>query len=333
MTCTDGGGTAREGLVVDGRLRLEERLGAGAMGEVWRATHFGLASTVAVKLLSPKYSSRGCREVHVAPFLREASLARRVDCAHVVRVMECAVSPGLGPYIVMEMLDGLDLYEHLARCGTLDVVETAVIAAQLCVGLEALHAADVFHLDVKPENVLMATKLWRPCATLIDFSIARDGTSPVDETICGTPAYLSPERIQGTGGADPRADLWALAVLAYECLVGKVPFDDRTLGTVCVALEHATFSLPSAFRADVPPGLDAWFGRALARDPQDRFATAAEMREAIIEACSPVPLARSWCVRAARAARISGVRLSPSRAGAARREVSLVSSAKERAWS
>jgi serine/threonine-protein kinase len=223
---------------------------------------------------------------------------------HVVRVMECAVSPDLGPYIVMEMLDGLDLFEHLARWGGLEIAETAVLVAQLCVGLEALHAANVFHLDVKPENVVMTTRRCRPCAILVDFSIARDGASPIDEAICGTPAYLSPERIQGTGGPDSRADLWALAVVAYQCLTGRVPFDDRTLGTVCVALERATFVLPSAFRQDVSPGLDAWFRRAFARTPRDRFESAPEMREALIDACSPLPLLASSCVRAARTSEV-----------------------------
>jgi serine/threonine-protein kinase len=300
MTGTSGGTQARVGCVVDGRVRLDERLGAGAMGEVWRATHLELQSVVAIKLLSPRYSSRDSRESRASSFLLEASLAKRVDCVHVVRVMECAVSPDLGPYIVMEMLDGLDLFEHLARWGGLEIAETAVLVAQLCVGLEALHAANVFHLDVKPENVVMTTRWCRPCATLVDFSIARDGASPIDEAICGTPAYLSPERIHGTGGPDSRADLWALAVVAYQCLTGRVPFDDRTLGTVCVALERATFVLPSAFRQDVSPGLDAWFRRAFARTPCDRFESATEMREALIDACSPLPLLASSCVRAAR---------------------------------
>jgi serine/threonine-protein kinase len=304
MAGTSGGTQARVGCVVDGRVRLDERLGAGAMGEVWRATHLDLQSVVAVKLLSPRYSSRDSRESRAASFLREATLAQRVDCAHIVRVMECAVSPDLGPYIVMEMLDGLDLFEHLARWGGLEIAETAVIVAQLCVGLEALHTANVFHMDVKPENVVMTTWRCRPCATLVDFSIARDGTSPIDEAICGTPAYLSPERIQGTGGADSRADLWSLAVVAYECLVARVPFDDRTLGTVSVALERATFVLPSAFRRDVPTGLDAWFRRAFARAPGDRFESATQMREVLIDACSPLPLVDSSCVRSARTSEV-----------------------------
>jgi len=303
MNDTNVGLLPREGLVIDGRWLLEERLGEGAMGEVWRAKHLELQSHVAVKLLAPKLLRSATREKHVAAFLREASLASRVDCVHTVRVMESGSSPELGPYLVMEMLDGLDLFEHLARSGTLEIAETASIVAQLCLALQALHVADVFHRDVKPENVVMTTLGGRPCAKLIDFSIARDGSAAceeVEEGIFGTPAYLSPERLEGSTRGRAPADLWALAVVAYQCLVGKVPFDDRTLATVCVATHRATFAPPSTFVARVSPGLDGWFRRAFARAPSDRFATALEMREAIVDACSPFPLeSASSGVRAA----------------------------------
>jgi serine/threonine-protein kinase len=250
MIGTNVGSFVGRGFVIDGRLRLEERLGEGAVGEVWRAMDLELGSHVAVKRLAPRLQRCESRENHVASFFREAALARRVDCPHSVRVMECASSPDLGPYIVMEMLDGLDLFEHLARSGTLEIAETAAIVAQLCLALDALHAADVFHRDVKPENVVMTTRLGRPCATLIDFSIAREGSSAseeLEEGIFGTPAYLSPERLSGSSPGRAQADLWALAVLAYQCLVGKVPFDDKSVATICVAVNRGTFT---------PPGFD-----------------------------------------------------------------------------
>lgn len=327
MNGTNVGSLAGKGFVIDGRLRLEERLGEGATGEVWRATHVEHQSHVAVKLLAPRLLGSESRGKHLASFLREAALAQRVDCPHAVRVIECDSSPDLGPYIVMEMLDGLDLFEHLARSGTLEIAETATIVAQLCLALEALHEADVFHRDVKPENVVMTTRRGRPCAKLIDFSIARDGSSRSEELedgIFGTPAYLSPERLDGSSPGRAQADLWALAVLAYQCLVGKVPFDDKSLATVCVAVNRATFAPPSAFVAHVSPGLDAWFRRAFARTQSDRFVSATEMREALIVAWSPFPLESSSSMgeTASRSAgRTSGVRSRVGPSWASRRDV------------
>jgi serine/threonine protein kinase len=327
MKNTSSASLPRKGLVIDGRLLLEERLGEGSMGEVWRAKHLERQSHVAVKILTPSLLGSPAREKHVASFVREASLARRVDCVHTVRVMGWDFAPDVGPYIVMEMLDGLDLFEHLARAGTLEVAETAAIVAQLCLALEALHAADVFHRDVKPENVVMTTRGTRPCAKLIDFSIARDGSSPTDEVeegIFGTLAYLSPERLQGASPGRAAADLWALAVVAYQCLVGKVPFDDKSLATVCVAVNRGTFRPPSAFVAHVSSGLDAWFRRAFARAPSDRFASATEMREALLDMWSPFPLESSSSIGATAAksaGRTSGVRSRVAPIGAERREV------------
>jgi len=207
-------------------------------------------------------------------------------------VIDCAFSPEVGPYIVMEMLVGPDLFGHIARRGTLEIAETALIVVQLCEALEALHAADVFHRDVKPENVVLTRYCGRTCAKLVDFGIARDARAPdeVEEGIFGTPAYLSPERIHGSSPGREAADLWALAVVAYQCLVGRVPFDDRTLGTVSMAIHRVSFRPPSAFLADSTPGLDAWFRRAFAPERSDRFQTAMETREGLVDAWSPFPL-------------------------------------------
>jgi serine/threonine-protein kinase len=289
---TDGQAEHRGGQLIGGRVRLEERLGQGGIGDVWRASHLERTADVAVKLLAPRFRSALAESSHVASFLREATLTRRVDSPHVVRVIDCAYSPEVGPYIVMEMLAGPDLFEHIAGTGTLEMAEAAAIVAQLCEALEALHAADVFHRDVKPENVVLTRYRGRTCAKLIDFGIARDARAPaeVEEGIFGTPAYLSPERIHGVSAGGEAADLWALAVVAYQCLVGRVPFDDRTLGTVTMAIHRVSFRPPSFFLADSTPDLDAWFGRAFAPDPSDRFQTAMEMREGLVDAWSPFPL-------------------------------------------
>jgi serine/threonine-protein kinase len=302
-----GDGELREGDVIHGRFRLDRRRGRGAVGEVWRATNLDSATPVALKLPNARWrSDKG----YVARFMREAALARRVDSIHVVRVLECALSLDVGPYIVMELIEGVDLFDHIARWGPLPMADMAAIVAQLCVALQALHQARVFHRDVKAENIVLTTRGVRCCATLIDFGIARDardaGETSSDE-LAGTPAYMSPERLAGTLGADAHADLWSVAVVAYQCLTAGMPFDDRTVATVCVAVNRGTFVAPGDLRDDVPPALDEWFRRAFARLPSERFTSASEMRESLIEACSPLPLGLS--VPAASPRMASGVHL------------------------
>jgi serine/threonine protein kinase len=291
MTGATGRTELREGLVIDDHVRLDERIGEGAVGDVWRATHLELESPVAVKVATPRATRGG--ESCVARFLNETTLARRVDCEHVIRVLECRLSLDVGPYIVMDLVEGLDLFEHVARTGPLAVVEVATVVAQLCVALDALHAANVLHRDVKPENIVLATRGGRMRATLVDFGVAVDARAGVDAaeaSIAGTPAYMSPERLGGTVIADARDDLWSLAVVAYQCLVGRMPFDDTRLETLVAEVDRATFFPPSTLRADVPPALDVWFDRSFARAPAGRFPSAALMREALIDACSPLPL-------------------------------------------
>jgi serine/threonine protein kinase len=306
----------REGRVIDGRLRLQERLGEGAAGNIWRATQLDLGLPVAIKFLAPRLRGRG-KEIHVAQLLNEAELAKRVDCKHLVRVMAYALSLDMGPYIVMELLEGLDLFEHVARSGPLTSHQTASIVAQLCVALEALHGADVIHRDVKPENIVLANQGGHLCAKLIDFGVARDCRAAENDVgvpsgASGTPAYMSPERLAGSPGVEPQADLWSLAVVAYQCLVGRMPFDDKTIGATCLAVHRATIVPPSACRTDVSPRLDGWFRRSFAREPSERFTSALEMREAFIAACSPLPLESPSSYRAgwfsARAPRTSGTR-------------------------
>jgi serine/threonine protein kinase len=282
----------RPGRVIGGRLRLDERLGEGAIGDVWRATHLESDSPVAVKLLSSRLQQSRI-ERHVARFLGEATLTGHVDCPHVVKVIECGLCIEAGPYIVMELVEGADLFAHLDRFGQMPVHEMATVVAHVCVALEALHDSHVFHRDVKPENIVLATRQDVPCAVLVDFGIALDGRAAAVELeagLVGTPAYMSPERLGGAPLSHAQADLWSLAVVAYQCLVGRLPFDDTTLGTLSVSLTKGEFLRPASVRADVPEGLDGWFARALAYDPSSRFTGARDMRESLIDACAPFDL-------------------------------------------
>jgi len=156
-----------------------------------------------------------------------------------------------------------------------------------------VHAAGVFHRDVKPENIVLASRDGRACATLIDFGIARDGAGgdpAAGAGMSGTPGYMSPERVAGSAPVDAQVDLWSLAVVAYQCLVGRLPFDDSTPDAFLAAVDGQAFAPPSTLRSDVGGTLDGWFQRSFARAPAERFASAGQMREAFIDACSPVLL-------------------------------------------
>jgi eukaryotic-like serine/threonine-protein kinase len=279
----------RAGLVLGSRFRLDKRIGEGGFGDVWRATDLTLDTAVAVKTLSPRlHLSDG--QAHVARLLNEATLARRVDCPHVVSVLECARSLELGPYLVMGLARGVDLFQYLTRFGPMAPTTTASVIAQLCVALEALHDVSVVHMDVKPGNIVLCSLPGQLHATLIDFGVACDSADVGRTGLAGTPAYMSPERLLDLPRESVHADLWSLAVVAYQCLTGRVPFDDSALGTLCLAIDEGSFVRPRAIRGELSRKLDAWCVKALARRPADRFASALEMREALIEASGPFEL-------------------------------------------
>ena len=250
-----------------GRYRLDQRKATGGYGEVWRAVDTLLQRTVAVKLLRAEISGDSDTQ---ARFRGEARHAGSVTHQNIAQIYDyCEPGPGQPAFLVMEYVDGPSLAEMLAA-GPLEPGSVRDVVAQCAAGLRAAHQAGLVHRDIKPGNVLM-TEGGR--VKLTDFGISHvAGSVPVTATgaLIGTPAYLAPERANGTRGSSS-SDLYSLGVLAYQCLTGEVPFRGDPLQ---VALAHCTDPLPP-LPEDVPAGVATLVGALTAKDPADRPESAA----------------------------------------------------------
>jgi eukaryotic-like serine/threonine-protein kinase len=275
------------GRIIEGRIRLERVLGKGGMGNIWVAEHLALKTRVAVKFMAPEIAE--IKEAR-ARFEQEASAAAQIKSPHVVHISDHGITADGFPYIVMELLEGEDLWDRLVDAGPLDLRTTVAIVAQVCKALDRAHARGIVHRDIKPSNIfLLETPDREPFAKLLDFGIAKrisddvPSETPVDIT-AGTPQYMSPEQIVSAKQVDSRTDLWSLGVVAYEMLTGRVPFEGDSLGAVAISVNAGSFAPPSHHRPDLPPAVDAWFERALARSLEARFASAKQMSEALLAA-------------------------------------------------
>jgi len=260
-----------------GRYRLGGPLGSGGMAEVHEAVDERLRRPVAVKVLRPALAAEpGMRK----RFEAEARSAARLSHHAVVAVYDSGEDAGR-PYLVMERLPGASLADRMAA-GPVDVSWIGAMAGDVLGALDAAHRAGIVHRDVKPANILI-TEDGR--AKLSDFGIAKAvQEAPVDLTgadhLVGTPAYLAPERIDGLA-ASPGADLYALGVVLYEALGGVRAFPGTTPISVAYAVRHADLAPLGSLRPGLDPALVSVVERAMARDPRERFASAAEMAAAL----------------------------------------------------
>jgi len=248
-----------EGTLIADRYRLERKLGAGGMGSVWRAHDQSLDSVCAIKLVDPEKVAD--EEVRVR-FQREAKAAARIRCANVVDVFDHGIWNGV-PFIVMEYLEGEDLGTRLDRCGTLSPPEVYEIVVQVSRGLVRAHAAGIVHRDLKPENVFLVPGDEQEVAKVLDFGIAKhDAYSITDKTtktgsFLGTPYYVSPEQARGKP-VDWRSDLWSLAIIVFQCLTGRPPFESEALGELMGLIIYEPIPKLSDRNPRLGPALDAW---------------------------------------------------------------------------
>ncbi len=278
--------------VLVGRYRLDERLGAGGMGSIWRAHHLVLAAPVAVKLIDREAIPD---EETLGRFMREAQSAATLRSPHVVQILDYGVDDKL-PFIVMELLDGENLAQRLRRLGRLSSADTARIVTHIGRAVARAHEAGIVHRDLKPENVFLIRNEDEEIAKVLDFGVAKVSVSELGQegsrtrtgSILGTPYYMSPEQAQGNKAVDTRSDLWSLGVIAFECLTGKRPFYSEGLGDLVLQICIREIPVPSEF-GSVPVGFDAWFARACARDPDARFQSARELTDALREVLGEVP--------------------------------------------
>jgi serine/threonine-protein kinase len=271
------------GVTLGGRYRLDERIAGGGMGDVWRGTDEVLGRTVAVKILLPALLDEpGFAE----RFRGEARTMATINHPGVVDVYDYGSDQQLA-FLVMEYVEGDALSRTLSRVGRLTPARTMALVAQAADALQAAHANGIVHRDVKPGNLLV-----RPNGTLVltDFGIARSalvGQLTVAGSVLGTASYISPEQASGAV-ATAASDVYALGVVAYQCLSGHRPFDGAT--PIEIAMKHVR-ETPRTLPSDIPPAVRAIVDRAMAKDPAARWPSAAAMAAVARQAASSLTTA------------------------------------------
>ncbi len=298
--------------------RIEEMIGRGGMGVVYRAEHLRLGRKVALKLLTPDLAEN---EGFRARFESESRLAAAIDHPHIIPLFEAGDTEGL-LFLTMRYVDGIDLKGLLQNEGPLPADRALTIVGQVAGALDAAHARDLVHRDVKPANVLVASGVGPDEAEhcyLTDFGLTKDtsqgGGLTATGQFVGTIAYVAPEQIEGTTQSGA-TDQYALGCVLYECLTGHPPFERKT--ELDVMWAHISDDPPAASqrRSDLPPGLDAVLAKALAKVPEERYETCAAMVNA---ARATLPAAAGAAVAGAMPAgetvAAGATRLSPAGAG------------------
>jgi serine/threonine protein kinase len=302
------------GIEIAGRYRIEGRLGFGGMSTVHLALDLRLERQVAVKLLAEHLAED---PTFVSRFQREAQAAARLVHPNIVQVFDSGQDESTGQYfIVMEYIEGQSCAEILRDDGWLDVDEAIAIIDQACEGLHYAHRHGVVHRDVKPGNLLRARE---GDVKLADFGIAKaTEQSSITQvgSVLGTAAYLAPEQARGEE-AGPRADLYALGVVTYQLISGRLPYEASSLTELALKQQQETPPLLDTLVAAVTPQLAEAVALSLALDPEDRYQTAREMGRALSDGADGIAPAARPASRTAPATEATSV-LSAGRRPAAR---------------
>jgi TolB-like protein/predicted Ser/Thr protein kinase len=266
-----------------GRYRILGLLGSGGMGNVYRALDTELDEVVALKMLRHDLADQ--QEV-VERFRREVKLARRITHRNIARVFDIGEAEG-EKFLTMELIEGPSLAEVLAERRALPLAEALELAATICDGLGAAHAAGVVHLDLKPGNVLLERG---GRVVLTDFGIARAlAEAHAADGPHGTPGYMAPEQVLGSGDVDARADIHAMGALLYEMVTGRQPWAGQSPYAIASARLREPPPDPRLVRPELPAALGEIIARAMAQLPGDRYGSAAEIALALSQLAPPPP--------------------------------------------
>jgi serine/threonine-protein kinase len=274
------------GTIVADRFRLVRQIGEGGMGSVWLADHLGLGIQCAMKFAEGDLRHQPDT---LARFEREARVEAQLRSPHVVHVYDHGTW-NKTPFIAMEYLRGESLATQLESQGRLDYPRTQRVIAHAARALMRAHAIGVVHRDLKPENILFVQDDDGDTAKLLDFGVAKWNTEWAVNNLTkagllvGTPLYMSPEQARGNSEIDGRSDLWSLAVIAYQCLTGDLPFVSDGLGELLAKIMFDPIPLPSQVLPTLPPEVDAWWIKASCRDLAGRFQTAKELSDGLAAA-------------------------------------------------
>ncbi|WP_437665096.1 serine/threonine-protein kinase [Sorangium sp. So ce1182] len=283
----------RQDRIVAGRYRLLHPLGRGAMGEVWRAHDSVRRFDVALKFLVLPRQNLPIDAMERFRFEAQVSaqLGRKTD--RIVAVHDAGEDPETGPYLVMEYVRGRSLRQLIQEQGPVPAAELAALLCQIGEALSVAHDLGIVHRDIKPSNLMLREgRDGRLRAKIADFGIAKwirqdlaadFPRQTAEGVVLGTPAYLSPEHTCD-GHADTQLDMWALAVVAHVALTGQQPFEGRTIADVLVSIVTNARPPLSTLAPGAPPELEAWFERAFALNPEDRFPSIKPMIAAFVAA-------------------------------------------------
>jgi serine/threonine-protein kinase len=253
-------------------------IGRGATGEVYAGTHAMARTQAAVKVLISSNRNR------LERFQRELDIATRLRAPGLVEVYEAGMLDGDVPFLVMELLRGHDLGWHLRRVGQLDVPDAIELCDQVTAALGAAHAGRIVHRDLKPQNLFLDGTTWK----ILDFGMSRLRDSRgtlTNNAIIGTPGYMAPEQARAHA-ADERSDLFSLGAVLYRSVTGQPPFRGRDTPQLLFDVVYRAPRRPTDLVRSLPADLDLFFALALAKRPDDRFASTAALASAFRDASS-----------------------------------------------
>ena len=283
------GPTAKD--VIALRYRLVHELGKGGMGTVWEAHDDRLNRRVAVKLMARRLLMD---KTAIDRFEREAKAVARLLSPHIVQIYDYGIDPQ--PFMVMELLQGENVSQRLAREGNLPVDEVAMLMRQSARGLATAHEAGIIHRDLKPGNLFIVRDRDTEFVKVVDFGIAKAMRRQVTLTAItthnqpvGTPQYMSPNQLRAK--EDHRDDVWSLAVIAYKALSGVHPFASDSLVTLVQRIMDDPHEPVTSYEPSLPPSIDAVFDKAFAKDREERFQSALEFSQAFDSVLTSTPYA------------------------------------------
>jgi serine/threonine-protein kinase len=251
------------------------------MGEIWEAYDRQLEGPCAVKFILQHLVND--KEVR-SRFAREAKAVARLRTPHAVHIFSVGEERQT-PYLAMELLQGETLYTVLERTGRLSHGITMAIVEQIAEALTIAHEYGIVHRDLKPDNVWLCSGN-RVFVKVLDFGVAKVGLGTATlrtatGSLVGTPNYMSPEQARGNRNVDHRSDVWSLAVITLECLTGKRPFESQGLGDLLIQIVASPIPRLTEFAPELPPAMQHWLDKALERDPNQRFQSAAALVEGL----------------------------------------------------
>jgi serine/threonine-protein kinase len=273
------------GSLIEGKYRIDELIGKGGMGAVYRAEHVRLAKPCAIKVLLRGHAPGSPQERR---FYREARVAATMGHPNITEVFDVGTLDDGTPFLAMELLEGETLADRIKLEGALPIDDVVGFAEQILSGLAAAHAKGIVHRDLKPENVFLVRKPGKDevIAKLLDFGISKnlvsEDTLSLTQTgaVVGTPFYLSPEQARGEKH-DHRIDLWACGVVMYEALAGRLPFHADNYNALLIKIVSDRPTPPSVYRPSIPPAIESVVMTALAHKADERFQTADDMLVAL----------------------------------------------------